>query len=62
VVVHAFNPSTWETEAGRFLSLRPAWLVYRVSFRTARALQRNPVLENKNKQIKDWDIRYFHNK
>ena len=25
VVVHAFNPSTWEVEAGRFLSLRPAW-------------------------------------
>jgi hypothetical protein len=23
VVVHAFNPSTWE--AGRFLSSRPAW-------------------------------------
>jgi hypothetical protein len=25
--VHAFNPSTWEaeTEAGRFLSSRPAW-------------------------------------
>jgi hypothetical protein len=25
VVGHAFNPSTWEAEAGRFLSLRPAW-------------------------------------
>jgi hypothetical protein len=25
VVVHGFNPSTWEAEAGRFLSLRPAW-------------------------------------
>jgi len=25
VVVRAFNPSTWEAEAGRFLSLRPAW-------------------------------------
>jgi major histocompatibility complex class I len=25
VVVHAFNPSTWETEAGGFLSSRPAW-------------------------------------
>jgi hypothetical protein len=22
---HAFNPSTWEAEAGRFLSLRSAW-------------------------------------
>jgi hypothetical protein len=25
VVVHAFNPSTQEAEAGGFLSLRPAW-------------------------------------
>jgi hypothetical protein len=25
VVAHAFNPSTWEAEVGRFLSLRPAW-------------------------------------
>jgi hypothetical protein len=25
VVPHAFNPSTWEAEAGGFLSSRPAW-------------------------------------
>ena len=25
VAVHAFNLSTWEAEAGRFLSLRLAW-------------------------------------
>jgi hypothetical protein len=25
MVVHAFNPSTLEAEAGRFLSSRPAW-------------------------------------
>ena len=25
VVVHAFNPSTWETEADGFLSSRPAY-------------------------------------
>jgi hypothetical protein len=25
VVVHIFNPSTWEAEAGGFLSSRPAW-------------------------------------
>jgi hypothetical protein len=24
-VLHAFNPSTWEAEAGRFLKSRPAW-------------------------------------
>jgi hypothetical protein len=27
VVVHAFNPSIWEWEVGRFLSLRPAWSI-----------------------------------
>jgi major histocompatibility complex class I len=25
VVAHAFNPSTWEAEAGGFLRSRPAW-------------------------------------
>jgi hypothetical protein len=25
MVVHTFNPNTWEAEAGRFLSSRPAW-------------------------------------
>jgi hypothetical protein len=25
MVAHAFKPSTWEAEAGRFLSLRLAW-------------------------------------
>jgi major histocompatibility complex class I len=25
VVAHTFNPSTWEAEAGRFLSSRTAW-------------------------------------
>ena len=25
VVAQAFNPSTWEAEVGRFLSMRPAW-------------------------------------
>jgi hypothetical protein len=27
VVAHTFNPSTWEAEAGEFLSLRPAWSI-----------------------------------
>jgi major histocompatibility complex class I len=25
MVVHTFNPRTWEAEAGGFLSWRPAW-------------------------------------
>jgi hypothetical protein len=54
VVVCTFNPSTWEAEAGRFEF--EASLVYRVSSRTARAIQRNPVSkqnkQNKTKQNK----------
>ena len=42
VVVHTFNPSTWEEET-------EASLVYRVSSRTAKAMQRNPVSEKQNK-------------
>jgi hypothetical protein len=30
VVAHAFNPNTWEAEAGGFLSLRPAWCTEQV--------------------------------
>jgi hypothetical protein len=36
------NPSTPEAEAGRFLEFETS-LVYKVSSRTARAIQRNPV-------------------
>jgi hypothetical protein len=44
MVAHTFNPSTREAEAS---------LVYRVSSRTARAIQRNPVSkQNKTKQNK----------
>jgi hypothetical protein len=42
VVVHAFNPRTWEAEAGRFLSSRPA-----------RATKRNPALKKKKKNQKN---------
>jgi hypothetical protein len=31
VVAHAFNPRTWEAEAGTFLSSRPAWFTEWVS-------------------------------
>jgi hypothetical protein len=40
-VVHTYNPSTQEAEAGKALSSRPAW--YKMSSCTARAAQRNPV-------------------
>jgi hypothetical protein len=38
---------------GRQISEFEASLVYRVSSRTARATQRNPVLKKKNKQTKN---------
>jgi hypothetical protein len=43
VVAHAFNPNTWEFKAS---------LVYRVSSRTARATQRNPVSKDQKKKQK----------
>jgi hypothetical protein len=42
VVLHAFNPST-----GRRISEFEASLVYRVSSKTAKATQRNPVSKKK---------------
>jgi hypothetical protein len=46
---------------GRWISGFEASLVYRVSFRTALATQRNPVLENKTKQNKTRnDSRYMY--
>jgi hypothetical protein len=51
VVAHTFNLSTREAEAGGFLSSRTS-LVYKVSSRTAKATQRNPVLKKKKKKKK----------
>jgi hypothetical protein len=61
-VAHAFNPNTQEAEAGRQISEFEDSLIYKVSSRTARATQTNPVSKNqrgkkqkqkqKNKQIK----------
>ena len=47
-MAHAFNPSTWEAEAPKF----KASLVYKVSCRTARAIQRNPDSKKKKKKKK----------
>jgi hypothetical protein len=51
VVVHAFNPSTGEAETGRSLELE-ARLIYRVSSRTARTTQRNPISKKKKNNQK----------
>ena len=47
VVAHACNPSTLGGR-GRRISEFEASLVYRVRSRTARAIQRNPVLKKTN--------------
>jgi hypothetical protein len=41
MVAHAFNPSTWEAEAGGFLSSRPSWSTKWVPGQPG--VQRNPV-------------------
>jgi hypothetical protein len=46
VVVHTFNPSTGGR--GRQISEFEDNLIYKVSSRTARAIQRNPVSKNNN--------------
>ena len=49
-MVHSFDPSTLETEAGGPLGV-PGHLVFRANSRTARATQRNPVLKHQNTYI-----------
>jgi hypothetical protein len=73
IVAHdAFNPRTWEAEAGEFLSSEfEVSLVYRVSSRTARAIQRIPVSKTttttktnklkKNKQKPYFEIPSYNN-
>jgi hypothetical protein len=48
--MHAFNPSTREAGAGRWISEFEASQVYKVSSRTARAIQRNLVSKNQKKK------------
>jgi hypothetical protein len=55
--VHFCNPSIREAEAGGSLSQSKASLVYRVSSRTARATQRNPVSKNKTNKQKSKTIK-----
>jgi hypothetical protein len=46
VVAHAFNPSTWEAEAGGFLSSRPAWS--KSEFQDSQGYTEKPCLEKPN--------------
>jgi hypothetical protein len=51
VMEQAFNPSTWEAEAGGFLSSRPAWSTKWVPGQPG--LQRNSVLKNQKPKTKN---------
>jgi hypothetical protein len=51
VVEHAFNPSTWEAEAGRFLSSRPAWSTQN-EFQDSQSYTEKPCLEKPKKKKK----------
>ena len=51
-MVHACNPSTLGGR-GRWILEFEAGLVYRVSSRTARAIQRNPVYKQTNKRSEE---------
>jgi hypothetical protein len=53
MVVHAFNPSTWEAEAGRFLSSRPAWSTKWVPGQPG--LYKETLSQKKNQNKKTWE-------
>jgi hypothetical protein len=48
VVKHTFNPSTWDRRISEF----EVSLVYKVSSRTARTIQKKPCLEKQQQQQK----------
>jgi hypothetical protein len=52
LVAHTFNPSTWEAEAGRSLSLRPALSTDQVPGQPGLAIERNTVLKSQKKKKK----------
>jgi hypothetical protein len=52
MVVHTFDPSTWETEAGRFLSSRPVWSTD--EFQDSQGYTEKPCLEKPRKKKKEF--------
>jgi hypothetical protein len=52
VVVHAFNPSSWEAETGWFLSLRPAWSGLQSEFQDSQSYTEKACLEKPNQPTK----------
>jgi hypothetical protein len=58
MVAHAFNPSTWEAEAGGFLSSRPAWSTEWVPGQPGLHREtlswKKPKKKKKKKKIAEW--------
>jgi hypothetical protein len=63
-VAHTYNPSTWEAEAGRFLSSKPAWSTEQVPGQPGlhrETLSQKTKNQNKNKKQKGkGKISVFH--
>jgi hypothetical protein len=62
MVAQAFNPSTWEAEAGGFLSSMPAWSTEWVpgqpgQYRETLSLKTKTKIKQKNKQTKEMGYR-----
>ena len=52
MVAQAFNRSTWEAEAGRFLSLKPDWSTEWVPGQPGLYIQKNQKKKKKKKEKK----------
>jgi hypothetical protein len=68
VVVHAINPSTWEAEASRFLSSKPAWStewvpgqpeLYRETLTQQNKTKQNKTKQNKQEKKLPWVPRHW---
>jgi hypothetical protein len=59
VVAHAFNPSSWEAEAGGFLSSRPAWSTEQVPGQAGLHRETLPQ-KNKKKKKKERERERLH--
>jgi hypothetical protein len=51
-LVHTFSFNNWEAKRSRSISEFEASLVYKVSSRTARATERNPLFKNKKQNLR----------
>lgn len=62
MVVHVFNPSTGETEAGGYLCLRPAWSPDRISGQPVWLHRENPSWKENKEQLINYDYMNIWNR